>query len=611
MRILAAGALLVSATLTSCTSDKESADDVAARLADGLSTGQLPNVFAGPPPQAAYDEIVAGLGEDPERTVEVEEVVEEDGAVATLSWEWELDGATWGYTTSAALEEGEESWQVRWDPELVEPSLEEGGALDLSTVAARRGEVLAGDGRAIVTDRPVVRYGLDKTQVPARRAPASARRIASVLDVTPGPFVRAVRAAGDRAFVEAITLRAEDARDVDRSFADIRGAVALDDELPLAPTREFAAPLLGRVGPATAELIEESEGRLELGDQAGLSGLQARYDEQLTGTEGVRVSVVDEDGDSRTVFSDGPVDGSPLRTTLDIALQSRAERVLAGVAPVSALVAVRPSTGELLVAANGPGNDGLNAATFGRYAPGSTFKVVSSLAALREGLTPQSEVACPASTVVDGKRFENYDDYPADRLGSVTLADAVAYSCNTAFTALAERLDAGDLATAAESLGVGTDYDVGFPSYFGQVPPPGSATEAAADMIGQGKVLASPMAMAAVAASVSAGRTVVPHLVEGVEPDSSPAEPLTSGEAEALQELMAGVVERGSGAFLAGVGATGAKTGTAEYGEPGPSGLPTHAWMIATRGDLAVAVFVETGDSGSSTAGPLLEAFLS
>jgi cell division protein FtsI/penicillin-binding protein 2 len=610
MRTLVAGALLTSVALTSCTSDKQSAEDVADRLAAGLAEGTLPSVFAGSPPQSEYDEIVAGLGEDTVRRVEVEEVAEEDGtAEATLAWEWELDGSTWGYTTSATLEEGD-SWQVDWDPALVEPSLEEGGTLDVTTVAARRGDILASDGRPIVTERPVVRYGIDKTQVPARRAVTSARQAAVLLAVTPEPFVKAVRAAGDKAFVEAIVLRREDARQVDPAFDDIRGAVALDDQMPLAPTREFAAPILGRVGPVTAELVEESEGRLEAGDEAGLSGLQARYDEELGGTDGIRVQVVGADGTERTVFSDGPVDGSPLRTTLDVDLQRKAERVLEGQQPVSALVAVRPSTGALLVAANGPGNDGLNAATFGQYAPGSTFKVVSSLALLRNGLTPQSEVDCPASTVVDGKRFENYDDYPADRVGRISLADAVAYSCNTAFIGLADRLGRRDLAAAAGSLGVGKDYDTGFPTYFGQVPPPESETEGAADLIGQGRVLASPMAMAAVAGSVSAGRTVVPHLLEGQVPDPAPPEPLTRAEAEALRRLMAGVVERGSGAFLAAVGADGAKTGTAEYGEPGPDGLPTHAWMVATRDDLAVAAFVETGSSGSSTAGPLLEAFL-
>ena len=162
-------------------------------------------------------------------------------------------------------------------------------------------------------------------------------------------------------------------------------------------------------------------------------------------------------------------------------------------------------------------------------------------------------------------------------------------------------------------LGLGTDPDLGFPVYFGQVPPPETETGAAADMIGQGTVLASPFAMAAVAASVQAGRTVLPVLLPDHQVEQTPpGVPLTTGEAETLRGLMRGVVTTGSGRFLLDVpGQVGAKTGTAEYGEPDASGsLPTHAWMIATRDDLAVAVFVETGVSGSQTAGPVLEAFL-
>jgi cell division protein FtsI/penicillin-binding protein 2 len=77
--------------------------------------------------------------------------------------------------------------------------------------------------------------------------------------------------------------------------------------------------------------------------------------------------------------------------------------------------------------------------------------------------------------------------------------------------------------------------------------------------------------------------------------------------------MMHAVVEEGSGTLLQSLQppAVIAKTGTAEYGSPGPSGsLPTHAWMIAGQGDLAVAVFVATGESGSHTAGPILKAFL-
>ena len=79
---------------------------------------------------------------------------------------------------------------------------------------------------------------------------------------------------------------------VARGYDDIQGALAIADELPLAPTREFAAPILGTVGEVTAEMIEDDPERYRLGDQAGLSGLQARYDDQLRGTPGVVVDAV-------------------------------------------------------------------------------------------------------------------------------------------------------------------------------------------------------------------------------------------------------------------------------------------------------------------------------
>jgi cell division protein FtsI/penicillin-binding protein 2 len=300
-----------------------------------------------------------------------------------------------------------------------------------------------------------------------------------------------------------------------------------------------------------------------------------------------------------------------LRTTLDPRLQAEAEAALAGVAPASALVAIRPSTGDILAAASGEGSNGYNTATFGQYAPGSTMKVVTSLALLRAGLQPSSTMPCTPTIVVDGKSFKNYDDYPPSGLGDIPLRTAVANSCNTAFIAQHGKLGDPDLTNAAAALGLGVDHDLGFPAYFGSVPKPASETEKAASLIGQGKVLASPMAMATVAASVAHGKTVLPRLLPDHDvTQQEPAEPLTGGEATVLRDLMRAVVTDGSGAFLADVpGApVGAKTGTAEFGTGDP--LPTHAWMIATHGDLAVAVFVDRGESGSQTAGPILEEFL-
>jgi len=616
MRLLLAGACLAISGLTSCTNDEAPPDAAAADLAGALTTGKLPaGLFQGAP-QPEHDAVVTGMGEA-SRSVEVADVVEEeDTATVTLDWRWELEGHEWEYRSTAELTRAGTGWRATWEPSLVEPSLTPGERLEVSTAAAPRGDILGARGARIVTERPVVRFGVDKTAVAPRRAADSARRAARLLGVSPGPFAKAVRTAGEDAFVEAIVLRPEDARAVDPAYDRVPGAVAIRDELPLAPTREFAAAILGRVGAVTAELVEESEGRLRAGDVTGLSGLQQRYDEQLAGSPGVTVAAVEEDR-SRELFTEAPVEGEPLRTTIDVRLQTEAERLLAvpepeNPGPAAAIVAVRPSTGAILAAASGPGADGLNVATYGRYPPGSTFKVVTSLALLRAGLTPDSTVPCPATVTVDGKSFENYDDYPAPQLGRITLREAVAHSCNTAFLGSRERLEDQALADAAASLGFGVDHDLGFPAYFGEVPPPRSETEAAADLIGQGTVLASPLAMATVAASAQAGRTVVPHLLEGFQPAADPATPLTSEEAGFLRELMRAVVTEGSGAFLDDVpGSVGAKTGTAEYGDPGPDGEPaTHAWMIAIRGDLAVAVFVETGVSGSSTAGPLLERFL-
>ncbi len=620
--------LLVLGLLVGCTGDGDDGPDpdqgptpeaTAEALATGLQSGDLIRVAfdseTAEGAQAAYDEVLAGMGDRP-RTVEVVDVEEgsEGGAAeATLRWSWELGGEQpWTYDVVAPLTEGEAEWQATWATTLVEPSLEPGDVLDLASLTPDRGDILGARGLGLVTERQVSRVGIDKPSVEASQAGASARALAKLVGIDAKEYAKRVEAAGPQAFVEAIVYRQEE---VDpgllQAVEAIAGARLIGGSLPLAPTREFAAPLLGRVGEVTAEMIEESPDKYQVGDVAGISGLQARYDDTLRGTPGVKVSAIDDQGDAYELFRSEPVPGQPLQLSLDLDLQVEAERLLADVTPASALVALRPSTGEILVAANGPGTGGLNLATFGQFAPGSTFKSVSALALLRAGLTPQSVVPCTARVVVDGKTFTNYDDYPSGALGDIPLRTALANSCNTAFISQAPRLQGTDLFDAGVSLGIGLDHDLGFPAYFGSVEPSSSKTESAAQLIGQGTILASPMVMAAVIGSAQSGRLVIPRLVEGV--DVSPpegAQPLEPAESEALRSMLRAVVTDGSGRGLADVPGPPviAKTGTAEFGAG--DDLQTHAWMIAAQGDLAVAVFVEVGASGSGTAGPILEAFL-
>jgi cell division protein FtsI/penicillin-binding protein 2 len=146
--------------------------------------------------------------------------------------------------------------------------------------------------------------------------------------------------------------------------------------------------------------------------------------------------------------------------------------------------------------------------------------------------------------------------------------------------------------------------------------------------------------MAAVAASVAAGKTVTPSVVDRASvvagtgagsgagagasgdaagptaasttsaPPATPAKPLTAEEAATLRTLMRGVVTDGTATLLADVPGDPvlAKTGTAQFGATGDT--KNHAWLVAIQGDLAVCVYVDEGDFGATTAGPLLERFL-
>jgi cell division protein FtsI/penicillin-binding protein 2 len=622
--------LLLALATSGCFFDKGAdARDAAEAFAAALQKGDVRKVeFTDAQAPKEYAALAKTL--DYPAKVQVDQVTRSgDSANVRLNWSVDVEGHTWKHQTTAELVETDGEWKVSWKPSILAKSLEEGETIRVSTVKAERGDILGADDQPLVTARPVVRFGIDRAQVAADAAADSARRLAAELGIDPAAYVDQVTKAGPKAFVQALVLRRNSVpNDLLGKVTAIPGARGISDHLPLAPSKAFAAQVLGTVGPATKELIDKSNGRLHVGDDTGLSGLQLRYDEQLGGKPGIRVSAVpaaaegEEPPEPRTLFEADATPGDDLHTTLDEHLQQRADELLAGVAPASAIVAIRPSTGAILAAASGPGGEGYNTATFGRYAPGSTFKVVSALALLRAGLTPESPVSCTPTIVVDGKQFKNYSDYPSGRLGEISLRDALANSCNTGFISQHERLEGTALARAAASLGVGIDHDLGFPAYFGQVPPPASETEGAADMIGQGKVLASPMAMAAVVASVVKGDTVTPQLIvpeadgaasEGAAPASPPTDPLTADEAAKLRAMMHAVVTDGSGTQLQPLQPPSmiAKTGTAEYGSVDAQGaLPTHAWMIAGQGDLAVAVFVATGESGSRTAGPILRAFL-
>src|SRR5581483_3515817 len=288
----------------------------------------------------------------------------------------------------------------------------------------------------------------------------------------------------------------------------------------------------------------------------------------------------------------------PVATTIDARLQAEAQQSLAAVGQRAALVALDVETGQVEAAVSTPVG-GFPRALRGRYPPGSTFKIVTTAAALGAGLDLQSPLECPASVTVEGKTFTNAEH---EQLGTLPLVLAFARSCNTAYVKLAGRLTDAQLEAAAQNLGVGLRFGLPIRTFSGSMPAPVDAVEHAADAIGQGRVLVSPLEMASMVAAVARDGWQPPRLLVQEAPGA--LRPLGPGVAAELRQAMRAVVVEGTGtaANLSGPPVYG-KTGTAEFGSDSPP--KTHAWFVGVRGNLAFAVVVEGGGFGGDVAAPI------
>ncbi len=623
---LTVGALLLGAVGAGCSlfSSPPDPDGAARALAAGLAKADLSGVaLKGSTPAEATAFVTtayAGMG-DLRPEVSLTDLTANEGsdhATATLYTRWDVspDPTDWTYQTTVGLTLVDGAWQVAWSPKLVAPELTADESLTLARSWPKRADIVDQAGAPLMTEREVGVVGIDKTKVSGDAATSAATALAKVLGIDGAAYAAKVSAAGAKAFVAAITLRADDpALTGSRAKIDaVTGSLVVPRLQVLGPTRTWAAPVLGRVGEVNAEQVAKSGGTLEAGDTIGQSGLEARYDEQLRGTPGVAVQAVTKgaDGSSvekREIYAEVSQEADPLVVTLDQKAQTAAEAALAGQkSQPTALVAVRVSTGAVLAAAVGPGANGSTLALAGKAPPGSTFKLVSSLALVRKGFTAATTLPCTDRLTVDGRRFSNYTGYPTAKLGDIPLATALAYSCNTAFISQYTKVSQDDLVAAAQSLGMGESLDLPFTGFLGSVPGTDDVVEHAASFIGQGRVEASPLTMALVVASVMKGQTVRPRLLTSAPALPAPATPLDPTEAEVVRTEMRAVVKEGSGKVLAPAGVEFAKTGTAEFGTKSPP--DTHAWMVAGRGDIAIAAYNELGDSGTTDAAPFILAFL-
>lgn len=500
-----------------------------------------------------------------------------DTATASLDLRWDLgEGRIWSYHGEAGLRRatGEgPAWRISWAPTVVHPQLAARQRLVLNTGAAEPAPVVDRAGVPLLTASPVVSVLLDRLQT--GDLPTVTGALATALSpIEPSITAQtitdgAARTPDGRAYTVAV-LRDADYRTVKNAIHDLPGVRFTTSERLLAPDAGFARQILPAVRTALAA--------------------------QLDGVPGWSVAAVDAAGGTvATLVEEAPKPGTTAAISLDRAVQTAAEDAVEPIPQQAMLVAVQPSTGQLLaVAQNGAADAAGALALTGRFPPGSTFKIVTALAGVEQaGLSADTPVACPGETVIGGRPVPNAERFD---LGTVPLRKAFARSCNTTFATVGAGLAPDGLTTAALQLGLGADYAVPtLTTITGAVPAAPDLVQRAEDAFGQGQVLASPLGMALVGATVAHGAPVVPQLVAG-----RPTEVLTAATTpdpaalEQVRTMMRAVVTEGTATALNGLGEVRGKTGTAEFTN---DGTRAHGWFVGYRGDLAFAVLVVDGGS--------------
>ncbi|MDU0290618.1 penicillin-binding transpeptidase domain-containing protein [Saccharothrix longispora] len=506
---------------------------------------------------------------------------ESSTADATAELAWDLgDGHAWTYQTRFDLRREDEDWKVHWAPSVVHPKLAAEQTLGLAEVRPEPAPVLDRDGAALLAPEQVVSVLLNAQE--AGDVPAVAAALAAALSpidaaITRDSITRGAAGVPAGQVYQVAALRDADYQTVKPAIYDLPGVRFTSQTTLLAPSRTFGSQVL----PA----------------------IRGHVEEEIGGRAGVRVHTVGPAGDEvETLHEQQPEPARAVKTVLSRAVQTAAEDALEPVPQAAMLVALSASTGDVLaVAQNAPADAEGPVALTGQYPPGSTFKVVSAAAAIGTGrATADTPLPCPGRTTIDGRRI-----VPNDRdfdKGTIPLRSAFAFSCNTTFAELAAGMAPDALTKAADSFGLGVDYEIpAITTITGSVPPATDVVERAEDGFGQGKVLASPFGMAVVAATTASGAVPVPTLIEGRETkaDHSPTPP-PPAVLEPLRAMMREVVDYGSAPQLKPYGDVRGKTGTAQFGD----GVNSHGWFVGYRGDVAFATLVV----GANSSGPAVEA---
>lgn len=359
-------------------------------------------------------------------------------------------------------------------------------------------------------------------------------------------------------------------------------------------------------------------------DIYGKTLLEAAYNDTLLG-----INAFGFMGNLVSLFKGEEKMGDNLILTIDHNLQLKARELLGK--KRGSIVAINPKTGEILAMVSTPDFDPNEAsleanwdnistnenspllprAVLGLYPPGSIFKVVSAVSAIEEGFI-DFKIVDTGSVVIDGKTFSNAGN---KAYGELDMTSAMAVSSNVYFSKLSEVLDPKALIESAENAGINRSLSFDIATKQSSIERIiKSKTEFAATVIGQGKLLVTPLQMVLISAGIAnEGVIMKPYLVKSISNKNNSILSDTiskklykftdSKTAELVKEMMVEVVENGTGkeAAISKIVVAG-KTGTAQNEKLIEGKGNDHAWFIgfapADDPEIAIAVIIENQEKG-------------
>ncbi len=558
--------------IVGCSSSPDPADRFAA-FADALQRKDAHGAAAQTDDPAAAEAAISsmfdGMGEAAAVTVNADP---EDGddAGATLKYQWSWgEGHDFGYDTTGTAAKSGDDWLISWTPALLHRDLRDGLRFQYSTDSDLQTPVLDRTGQPLMTWQTVGVISLERAHLDS--AGPLAGLLAPFDATTTAESINAQFASNTDDRVTVMKLREDDLASVHDQLAALPGVTVTEQGELLTTDRQLSSP--------------------------AINGLAQLWHDRITKAAGWSVYLVDGDGAAaQRLAAQPPAPTDPMRTTLDLRLQLLAQQAVAQETRPAVVVAISGATGGILAAAQNAAADPQGAIAFsGLYPPGSTFKTITTAAALEAGLaTPDSPVACPGQLTIENRTIPNDDDFD---LGTVPLTSAFSHSCNTSMAALSDELPADALTKTARAFGIGVDFTIpGLTTVTGRVPNADTAAQRVENGIGQGTVTVSPFGLAVAEASLAHGSTILPNLVDGDKVTAdTPSEPLPANVTGALRDMMRKTVTEGTARQLSDIPDLGGKTGTAEFGD----NTHSHGWFAGIAGDIAFATLVVGGDSST------------